>query len=150
MKVKDSYIIYGVLGFFATIFSAVLIYLYGLKVEIVVSGCEGIFDCIFSGVMFSLIPSIVLLFYYMNKKFGNENGNSELTIDEQEEEPEEFIVTCVHCKKEYINPINSLCSNCGKNMYEKVNYKKCSFCGSEFESSLNECPFCGITANYRT
>ena len=125
MKIKDEYIIYVVGGFFAFVFSAIFIYLYNLKVEIVVSECSSILDCIFFGTMLSLIPTTVFLFYYMNKKFDNkktkteiENSNNKsIATDEPEEEPEEFIVTCVYCKKEHINPTNPLCSKCGKNMY---------------------------------
>lgn len=55
----------------------------------------------------------------------------------------DFYVTCENCLATHTNPTNSLCSNCGKDMYKKDTNKKCSNCGSEYDNSLVTCPICG-------
>lgn len=57
----------------------------------------------------------------------------------------DFYVECLNCNTKYTNPINSLCSNCGKDIFTKDNNVKCSECGGEFESTVLSCPYCGTS-----
>ena len=51
-------------------------------------------------------------------------------------------ISCINCN--YTQPISAteLCSNCGLNIYEKVEYQTCTNCGSEFQTELVNCPIC--------
>ncbi|MBF0266203.1 MAG: hypothetical protein HQL46_13140 [Gammaproteobacteria bacterium] len=59
------------------------------------------------------------------------------------EEADDFFVECTNCGTKHKNPIDSLCSNCGKDMYKKDNNIKCKSCGSEYDPLQPNCPICG-------
>lgn len=59
------------------------------------------------------------------------------------EDPKDFYVTCKNCGKIHKNPIDALCSNCGKNMYKLDTNIKCNNCSNEYENTETFCPYCG-------
>ncbi len=63
-----------------------------------------------------------------------------------ETKSEDFYVECLNCGVNHTNPTNSLCTNCGKNMYVQDTNKKCKSCGMEYESSESTCPYCGTSS----
>lgn len=62
---------------------------------------------------------------------------------EHEEGYTEMFVECVNCGTTHTDPINSLCSSCGKNMYKEDTNIKCANCGGEYSSSESSCSYCG-------
>ena len=56
---------------------------------------------------------------------------------------DDFYVKCVNCGTTHTNPVDSLCSNCGKNMNIKDTNKMCDNCRCEYENTEKSCPYCG-------
>ena len=52
-------------------------------------------------------------------------------------------ISCINCSFTQQKSATELCSNCGLNIYEKVEYQTCTNCGSEFQTGLSNCPICG-------
>ena len=51
-------------------------------------------------------------------------------------------ISCINCNHTQQRSATELCSNCGLNIYEKVEYQTCTNCGSEYQTGLANCPIC--------
>ena len=51
-------------------------------------------------------------------------------------------ISCINCNYTQQRSATELCSNCGLNIYVKVEYQTCTNCGSEFQTGLANCPIC--------
>ena len=51
-------------------------------------------------------------------------------------------ISCINCNYTQQRSATELCSNCGLNINEIVDYQTCTNCGSEFPTGLANCPIC--------
>ena len=93
--------------------------------------------------VFTAIVGKELYIQFQDKMRVNETLTENPASNKLIENAKDNIVSYVNCEYTFTDPKTDLCSNCGKDIFVKTEYRTCKVCGSDYDHELSNCPICG-------